>query len=114
LKNKKKGLNFVVYLGSHGDQNLSNCDIILPLDLFLETECIFVNLEGYAQVSNMVLKSPADSRDLYSILNAFSLYFLLLNKAKIYGFLNDSLNNTLGFISKTISISERLKQTLPI
>jgi hypothetical protein len=28
--------------------------------------------------------------------------------------LNDSLNNTLGFISKTISISERLKQTLPI
>lgn len=109
-------------MGSHGDKLLSYCDIILPIDSFIETESIFVNVEGLAQISNFGLNSPGDSRNLYGFLKAFYIYMMLFKKDQKFenfgSFLNkkqsDEFGLSLNFLSKNISISERLKQTLPI
>lgn len=122
LKNIKRSLvNFIVFLGSHGDYSVRKADIILPISSYLEVESIFVNLEGFAQISNIAVGSPGDSRDLHSFLYAFSLYFFLhknnnskASSSNVVHNKYDIIKFSFNFILNSISIAERLKQTLPI
>lgn len=39
----------VVYQGTHGDENLGECDVLLPGATFVEKEGLYVNTEGRPQ-----------------------------------------------------------------
>jgi len=62
----------VIYQGHHGDISTNNADIILPGAAFSEERSIFINIEGRAQQSNRVLKSPNSARENWKILKAIA------------------------------------------
>lgn len=114
IKSKYK---FVVYLGSYGNNSImSNANIVLPTSIFSETESIFINIEGFAQISNAALSLIGDSRDMNSIFKALYLYLNLINSLTDLTVTDVILKNTfqLTFIGKTLSISKRLIEVLPI
>jgi NADH dehydrogenase (ubiquinone) Fe-S protein 1 len=62
----------IIYQGHHGDISTNNADIILPGAAFSEERSTFVNIEGRAQQSNRVLKSPDSARENWKILKAIA------------------------------------------
>ena len=62
----------VLYQGHHGDISAKNANIILPGAAFSEERSIYINMEGRAQDSNRVLKSPDAARENWKILKAIA------------------------------------------
>ncbi len=73
----KKGNEFIVYQGSHGDKNASIADVILPGAAYTEQSGLFENLEGRIQECRKASYPTNES----------------LEDWKIFNLINYSLNN---------------------
>lgn len=95
---------FTVWIHSHGSNLATYCNIILPTGTFVESESVFLNLEGRPQRAYKVFSNIKDIRSLSTIGKAiffevFSKPFIS-SKNKIISVLEDSKNfSYLGTIS---------------
>ena len=63
---------FVVYQGHHGDRGAARADVILPGAAYTEKDGTYVNTEGRVQRGYKAAFAPAEAREDWSILRAFS------------------------------------------
>lgn len=63
---------FVVYIGTHGDEGAYYADVILPGAAYTEKNATFVNTEGRAQLTRLVVQPPGNAREDWKILRALS------------------------------------------
>jgi len=101
LKFKKKD-EFIVYIGSHGDNGAEIADVILPGATYTEQDGFFTNLEGKLQKAYRASFPPGEAKEDYKILNELSE---LLKRKKLFqnkDELIDSLINYLDLNQKKI------------
>jgi NADH-quinone oxidoreductase chain G len=117
----KSKFKFIIYFGCYGNEFLMNANIILPTTLFVETESIYTNIEGFAQIANVALSLIGDCRDLSSILNALCIYFNTVTdlkaKSKDWFLSNITFGNNIGtdtYLCKAYSFHGRFMETLPL
>lgn len=65
---------FVIYQGSHGDRGAARADVILPGAAYTEKNGTYVNTEGRVQRGALAVYPPAEAREDWKILRAFSAY----------------------------------------
>lgn len=107
LRKIRNQLNkFIVYIDSHGDKNVSQSNIILPATTFVESEGLYVNLEGLTHITNAALPMIGDSRNYKLILKALHIYLLLTNK---YVKTSNLVFDKIDMLS-----SDRFIETLPV
>ncbi|KAI3385189.1 hypothetical protein SNEBB_003339 [Seison nebaliae] len=63
---------FIVYQGSHGNENAQYADIILPGATFAEKTGLYINTEGLPQSTTLTVTSPGRSRIDWKIIRAIS------------------------------------------
>jgi NADH-quinone oxidoreductase subunit G len=63
---------FVVYQGHHGDAGAHRADVILPGAAYTEKPGTYVNTEGRVQRGGLATYPPAEAREDWRILRAFS------------------------------------------
>ena len=68
LKFNKKN-EFVIYLGSHGDNGAELADIILPGAAYTEQSGHYTNLEGKIQKAHKASYPPGDAKEDWQIIN---------------------------------------------
>ena len=93
--NFKKNNEFVVYIGSHGDNGADMADLILPSPAYTEQDGHFVNLEGKMQKAYKASYPTGSSKEEWEIINNISE--ILVNKTlfKDKDYLLDSMKNYL-------------------
>ncbi|CAM9528413.1 unnamed protein product [Choristocarpus tenellus] len=64
----------VVYQGTHGDENLSACDVLLPGATFVEKEGTYINTEGRPQRSAKVYPPPGLAREDWKVVRALGQF----------------------------------------
>ena len=64
-----------IYLGSHGKNSLKTFDLILPLSSTVESESIFINGEGRAQINKFLFTAPRENRIGYQVFSFLQKYF---------------------------------------
>ena len=118
LKFKKKD-EFIIYLGSHGDNGAEISNIILPGAAYTEQDGYYTNLEGKIQKAYKASFPPGEAKEDYVIINELSE---LLKRKKLFKSkdeLTDSLFNYLELNKKNnnfndILTSEFLDQKIKI
>jgi len=65
-------------MGTHGDNLLSQYDLILPMNATIETEGLFVNNEGRVQLAKKVQKAPVQTKIDWQFF--CKLYYYLFSK----------------------------------
>jgi len=73
LKNKE---NIIIYQGSHIDNVINYAKYIIPSNLFVEKNALYINLEGNIQQGKLVVGSPILARTDFEIFKALHVYFL--------------------------------------
>ncbi len=63
---------FVIYVGTHGDNGAHQADVILPGATYTEKSATYVNTEGRPQVTAKAAFAPGDARDDWKVLRALS------------------------------------------
>jgi NADH-quinone oxidoreductase subunit G len=72
LNLKKRDGQFVVYIGTHGDNGAHAADVILPGAAYTEKSGTYVNTEGRVQQTSRAGFAPGDAREDWAILRALS------------------------------------------
>jgi len=72
LNLKKRDGQFVVYVGTHGDNGAHAADVILPGAAYTEKSGTYVNTEGRVQQTSRAGFAPGDAREDWAILRALS------------------------------------------
>jgi len=80
LKFNKKN-EFVIYIGSHGDNGAELADIILPGAAYTEQSGHFTNLEGKLQKAYKASYPPGDAKEDWEIINNLAE---LMNNRKLF------------------------------
>ncbi len=80
LKFNKKN-EFVIYLGSHGDNGAELADIILPGAAYTEQSGHYTNLEGKVQKAYKASYPPADAKEDWEIINDLAEF---MNNRKLF------------------------------
>ncbi len=94
LKFKKKN-EFVVYIGSHGDNGAEIANIILPGATYTEQDGLFTNLEGKLQKAYKASFPPGEAKEDYKILNELSE---LLKRKKLFQNKDELTDNLLNYL----------------
>ena len=68
VKIDKQSNQFIIYQGTHGGENASLADVVLPGAAFTEKEGIFVNLEGRPQLANKASYPPGNAKEDWKII----------------------------------------------
>lgn len=98
-KSFKKGPpSLLIHQSSHGDNNTSNANIVLPSSTFAEKTGIYYNTEGRPQITQAALIGPSLSREDWKIFRAL---FSALNRKSIY----DTKSQLINQISKILPSS---------
>ena len=79
----KKGGEFIVYQGSHGDKGAEIADVVLPSPAYTEQEGLFSNIEGRVQ------ECKKASYPIGSALEDWKIFNLILKKLDITNNLNN-------------------------
>ena len=90
---KKK--EFIVYIGSHGDNGASQADVILPSPAFTEQDGYYTNLEGKIQKAYKATYPPGNAKEEWVILNDLTK---LINNKELFinkNLLVDNMKNYL-------------------
>jgi NADH dehydrogenase (ubiquinone) Fe-S protein 1 len=98
----------VVYVGSHGDKNVNNADLILPSSIFSEKRSSFFNTEGRLQTA---FKSPNGLEKNYSewkIFRAFAEYIGIDLGYSSSDDVQEHFNNEFGFFSNKDSLNNNI------
>ena len=93
--NIKKKNEFIVYIGSHGDNGADIADLILPSPAYTEQDGHFVNLEGKLQKAFKATYPTGSSKEEWEIINCISESLVNKNLYKNKDYLVDSMKNFL-------------------
>tara|TARA_B100000989_G_scaffold282805_1_gene248187 strand:- start:1235 stop:3130 length:1896 start_codon:yes stop_codon:yes gene_type:complete len=77
----KKNSEFVIYIGSHGDNGAELADIILPGAAYTEQSGYFTNLEGKIQKAYKASYPPGDAKEDWQIVNDLAEF---MNNRKLF------------------------------
>ena len=80
LKFNKKD-EFIIYIGSHGDNGAELADIILPGAAYTEQSGHFTNLEGKIQKAYKASYPPGDAKEDWQIINDLAEF---MNNRKLF------------------------------
>jgi len=94
LKFEKKD-EFIVYIGSHGDNGAEIADVILPGATYTEQDGFFTNLEGKLQKAYRASFPPGEAKEDYKILNELSE---LLKRKKLFQNKDELTDNLLNYL----------------
>ena len=72
---------FVIYIGSHGDNGAELADIILPAAAYTEQSGYYTNLEGKIQKAYKASYPPGDAREDWQIINNLAEF---MNNRKLF------------------------------
>ncbi len=96
LKIKKRN-EFIIYIGSHGDNGADMADLILPGAAYTEQDGYFTNLEGKLQKAYKASYPPGEAKEDWQIINELSSSIfgssLFNNKDELLKSLQNYLNN---------------------
>lgn len=106
-----------IFLNSHGSKFALLCNYIIPIAGKFECEEMFINLEGRAQKTHMILENQSHARSTSNILNAqffigkeLSKHFNFLTEiSKFPNIFNDTKNNLMFIVEKQIPTNTALK-----
>ena len=68
----KKSDEFIIYIGSHGDNGADMADLILPGAAYTEQDGYFTNLEGKLQKAYKASYPPGEAKEDWQIINELS------------------------------------------
>ncbi len=96
LKIKKRN-EFIIYIGSHGDNGADMADLILPGAAYTEQDGYFTNLEGKLQKAYKASYPPGEAKEDWQIINELSSTILgnslFNNKDELLKSMQKYLNN---------------------
>ena len=93
--NFKKENEFIIYIGSHGDEGAKLADIILPGASFTEQDAHYTNLEGKIQKSYQSSYPPGQAKEDWEIINDLSE---LLKRKKLFKSKNELIDSMLNYL----------------
>ena len=93
--NFKKKNEFIIYIGSHGDEGAKLADIILPGASFTEQDAHYTNLEGKIQKSYQSSYPPGQAKEDWEIINDLSE---LLKRKKLFKSKNELIDSMLNYL----------------
>jgi len=116
--NFKKENEFIIYIGSHGDEGAKLADIILPGASFAEQDGHYTNLEGKIQKAYQASYPPGQAKEDWEIINDLSellkrkklfkhkseLVDSMMNYLKLNKRENNIIENDINFVSEKITI----------
>ena len=93
----KKSNEFIIYIGSHGDNGADMADLILPGAAYTEQDGYFTNLEGKLQKAYKASYPPGEAKEDWQIINELSSTILgnplFKNKDELLKSMQNHLNN---------------------
>ncbi len=92
----KKSNEFIIYIGSHGDNGADMADLILPGAAYTEQDGYFTNLEGKLQKAYKASYPPGEAKEDWQIINELSTILgnpLFKNKDELQNSMQNYLNN---------------------
>lgn len=93
----KKNNEFIIYIGSHGDNGADMADLILPGAAYTEQDGYFTNLEGKLQKAYKASYPPGEAKEDWQIINELSSSIqgnlLFSNKDELLKNMQNHLNN---------------------
>ena len=95
LKFSKKN-EFVIYIGSHGDNGAEVADIILPGATYTEQDGFFTNLEGKVQKAYKASYPPGEAKEDWEIINNLSEF---LKRKKIFKNKDELVDSMFNFLN---------------
>ena len=95
LKFSKKN-EFVIYIGSHGDNGAEAADIILPGATYTEQDGYFTNLEGKVQKAFKASYPPGEAKEDWEIINNLSEF---LKRKKIFKNKDELVDSMFNFLN---------------
>tara|TARA_B100001057_G_scaffold77989_1_gene73043 strand:- start:3365 stop:5398 length:2034 start_codon:yes stop_codon:yes gene_type:complete len=95
LKFNKKD-EFVIYIGSHGDNGAECADIILPGAAYTEQSGHYTNLEGKIQKAYKASYPPGDAKEDWQIINDLAEF---MNNRKLFNDKDELESSMLNYIN---------------
>ena len=93
--NFKKENEFIIYIGSHGDEGAKLADIILPGASFAEQDGHYTNLEGKIQKAYQGSYPPGQAKEDWEIINDLSE---LLKRKKLFKHKNELVDSMMNYL----------------
>ena len=107
LKFNKKN-EFVIYVGSHGDNGAELADIILPGAAYTEQSGHYTNLEGKVQKAYKASYPPGDAKEDWEIINNLAEF---MNNRKLFNDKDELESSMFNYINLKKEKQENLSNT---
>ncbi len=107
LKFNKKN-EFVIYLGSHGDNGAELADIILPGAAYTEQSGHYTNLEGKIQKAYKASYPPGDAKEDWEIINDLAEF---MNNRKLFNDKDELESSMFNYLNLKKEKQENLSNT---
>ena len=107
LKFNKKN-EFVIYVGSHGDNGAEQADIILPGAAYTEQSGHYTNLEGRVQKAYKASYPPGDAKEDWEIINDLAEF---INNRKLFNDKDELESSMFNYLNLKKEKQENLSNT---
>ncbi len=107
LKFNKKN-EFVIYVGSHGDNGAELADIILPGAAYTEQSGHYTNLEGRVQKAYKASYPPGDAKEDWEIINDLAEF---MNNRKLFNDKDELESSMFNYLNLKKEKQENLSNT---
>ena len=107
LKFNKKN-EFIIYVGSHGDNGAELADIILPGAAYTEQSGHYTNLEGKVQKAYKASYPPGDAKEDWEIINNLAEF---MNNRKLFNDKDELESSMFNYINLKKEKQENLSNT---
>ena len=107
LKFNKKN-EFVIYIGSHGDNGAELADIILPGAAYTEQSGHYTNLEGKVQKAYKASYPPGDAKEDWEIINDLAEF---INNRKLFNDKDELESSMFNYLNLKKEKQENLSNT---
>ena len=107
LKFNKKN-EFVIYVGSHGDNGAELADIILPGAAYTEQSGHYTNLEGKVQKAYKASYPPGDAKEDWEIINDLAEF---MNNRKLFNDKDELESSMFNYLNLKKEKQENLSNT---
>ena len=107
LKFNKKN-EFVIYVGSHGDNGAELADIILPGAAYTEQSGHYTNLEGRVQKAYKASYPPGDAKEDWEIINNLAEF---MNNRKLFNDKDELESSMFNYLNLKKEKQENLSNT---
>ena len=107
LKFNKKN-EFVIYIGSHGDNGAELADIILPGAAYTEQSGHYTNLEGKVQKAYKASYPPGDAKEDWEIINDLAEF---MNNRKLFNDKDELESSMFNYLNLKKEKQENLSNT---